>query len=105
YCHEQIRLFARASEAGKILGRTYLRPIDTFITHIFKDRSDFEMLISGAGGLPRDFIEMLDSLAKRKDYSVAKRWGRQDVQDTIRVHYTSNKLPNIVGTAHGAGTL
>lgn len=73
------------------------RPIDTFITHIFKNRDVFKTLVIGAGNLPRDFIEMFDAIAQRRNFSVVPTWTLGEIKSAIKTHYLSNKQSTIKG--------
>lgn len=90
FCNAELIYFQTHVEEtayGTIVGR----PIDTFITFIFKSHEVFATLITGAGGLPRDFIEMFDAIAEAKRFSVESRWNVKDVKSAIWEHYIKNK--------------
>jgi hypothetical protein len=78
YCNPDLEDF-RQKEELDFYGTRLIRPIETFITYIFKSRKEFETLIDGAGELPRDFVEMFDSLARARDFSVNPSWSMKDV--------------------------
>src|SRR5262249_18855951 len=78
YCNADLDEFRRKEEVD-FYGTELVHPIDTFITYIFKSRKEFETLIDGAGGLPRDFVEIFDSLARARDFSVTPPWSMKEV--------------------------
>jgi hypothetical protein len=94
YCNPDLEDF-REKEELDFYGTRLIRPIETFITYIFKSRTEFETLIDGAGGLPRDFVEIFDSLARARDFSVNPSWNMKDVKSNIREHCVKNKQSGI----------
>ena len=94
YCNSDLDEFRRKEEVD-FYGTELVRPIDTFITYIFKSRKEFETLIDGAGGLPRDFVEIFDSLARARDFSVTPPWSMKEVRSGIREHCVKNKQSDI----------
>jgi hypothetical protein len=94
FCNPDLDEFRRTEETD-FYGTRLIRPVDTFISYIFKSRKEFETLIEGAGGLPRDFVEIFDALARSRDFSVAPPWSMMDVTTSIREHCVKNKQSDI----------
>ena len=94
YCNPDLNDF-RAKEEADFYGTRLTRPLETFITYIFKSRREFETLIEGAGGLPRDFVEIFDALARTRDFSVHPTWNMKEVKTSIREHCVRNKQADI----------
>jgi hypothetical protein len=94
YCNPDLNAFRQAEETG-FYGARLIRPVDTFIDYIFKSRKEFNTLIEGAGGLPRDFVEIFDSLARRRDFSVSPPWSMPEVKLVIHEHCVKNKQSEI----------
>jgi hypothetical protein len=93
YCNPDLLDFKDRSEVD-LYGTPYLKPIETFISYIFKSREELAFLISGAGGLPRDFLEIFDIIAEARNFSVTPRWSMKDVKHGIRDHFLKRKLIN-----------
>jgi hypothetical protein len=94
YCNPDLNEFRQAEDVD-FYGTRLIRPMETFITYIFKSRQEFETLIGGAGGLPRDFVEIFDSLARARDFSVSPAWNMREVKSSIREHCVKNKQSDI----------
>jgi hypothetical protein len=94
YCNPDLNEFRQDQELD-FYGTRLIHPVETFITYIFKSRCEFETLIEGAGGLPRDFVEIFDSLARARDFSVSPLWNMKDVKSSIREHCVKNKQCHI----------
>jgi hypothetical protein len=94
YCNPDLIDF-RDKEETDFYGTRLIRPVETFITYLFKSRREFETLIEGAGGLPRDFVEIFDSLARSRDFSVQPTWNMKEVKASIREHCIRNKQADI----------
>jgi hypothetical protein len=94
FCSPELSAF-QTPGAYEMLGALYSRPLDTFISYIFKSRRELATLIRGSGALPRDFFEILDRIARAKEYSVDSPWTHRDVNEAIRGHYIANKQPGI----------
>ena len=84
-------------------GAKRTRPVETFITYIFKSRAEFETLIDGAGGLPRDFVEIFDAIARARDFSVTPLWNMKDVKSHVWEHCVKNKQSNLRGDRDSFG--
>ncbi len=74
----------------KRLGEDDKAAAHELINCLFLDVEAFETLISGAGRLPRDFLVLFDSLA-RKGFSINKKWNINDVRDIILENFYDNK--------------
>jgi hypothetical protein len=94
YCNPDLKDFCHNEELD-FYGTRLTRPVDTFITYLFKSRQEFETLIDGAGGLPRDFVEIFDSLARSREFSVLPTWNMKEVRSSIREHCVKNKQADI----------
>lgn len=99
FCNPELKAFQREEEFSSY-GTPYGKPIETFITYIFKTREVFSTLITGAGALPRDFIDMFDSIARSKDFSVTPPWTMVDVKQAVRDHFVKNKHPGVSLSGH-----
>lgn len=95
-CNSELLAFQRHKEIT-LYGTLDGSPIETFITHIFKSREIFKTLVIGSGNLPRDFIEMFDSIAQRRNFSVDPLWSMGDAKSAVRDHYLKNKHSSIRG--------
>jgi hypothetical protein len=94
FCNPDLDEF-REKEELDFYGTKRTRPVETFITYIFKSKAEFETLIDGAGGLPRDFVEIFDSIARARDFSVSPLWNMKDVKSHVWEHCVKNKQSNI----------
>jgi hypothetical protein len=94
YCNSDLEGFRQSSEVD-FYGTRSMRPVETFVEYIFKSRKEFETLIDGAGGLPRDFVEMFDALARSKGFSVNPRWNMKEVKSCVREHCVKTKQSDI----------
>ncbi len=94
YCNPDLNEFRQAEDVD-FYGTRLIRPIETFITYIFKSRKEFETLIEGAGGLPREFVEIFDALARARDFSVSPAWNMKEIKSSIREHCVKNKQSDI----------
>jgi hypothetical protein len=94
FCNTELLDFQGKGDES-FYGTPARRPIDTFITHLFKSREVFATLITGAGALPRDFIDMFDAIARANEFSVDPPWGMKDVKQAVRDHFVKNKQPGI----------
>jgi hypothetical protein len=101
YCNPDLEGF-RQSQPDDFYGTQIMRPVETFVTYIFKSHKEFETLIEGAGGLPRDFVEMFDSLARSKGFSVEPTWNMKDVKSCVREHCVKTKQSDIGDDAYEA---
>jgi energy-coupling factor transporter ATP-binding protein EcfA2 len=99
FCNPDLMAFQREDEISSY-GTPYGKPVDTFIDYIFKSKEVFSTLITGAGALPRDFIDMFDSIARSKDFSVVPPWTMLDVKQAVRDHFVKNKQPGIDLSGH-----
>lgn len=93
-CNPELLAFQRHEEVTPY-GTLHGRPVETFITHIFKSRDVFKTLVVGSGSLPRDFIEMFDSIAQNRKFSVDPLWSMADAKSAVRDHYLKNKHSSI----------
>ncbi len=102
FCNNDLYEMQR-KEIFEFYGVQYVRPIDTFINYIFKSRDAFENLISGSGSVPRDFIELFDSLAQSKQYSVTPPWSMREVKQAVHRHFVYHKhgINNLDEITHG----
>jgi hypothetical protein len=94
FCNPELNDFQRPG-AYEMLGSLYSRPIETFITYLFRSHRELATMIRGAGALPRDFFEIFDRVARAKNYLVDPPWSHRDVNMAIREHYIANKQPGI----------
>ena len=95
YCNSRLEIFASDAQSSP---RPALnaKPNREFITYVFKNRKIFSDVIKGAGRIPRDFIEIIDHIARERDYSVEPLWGYGDIAGSIHNHYIKNKEINII---------
>jgi hypothetical protein len=96
FCNPDLEEF-REKDEFDFYGTKRTRPVETFITYIFKSRAEFETLIDGAGGLPRDFVEIFDAIARARDFSVSPLWNMKDVKSHVWEHCVKNKQSNLRG--------
>ncbi len=82
-CNDALLEFQRELSFTKY-GTIQSLPLDTFITYIFKTRDVFNELVKGSGNLPRDFVEMFDSISHKKKYLVEPLWTMADSKQAIR---------------------
>jgi hypothetical protein len=94
YCNPELAVFDDKTDRD-FYGSPEVKPIDTFVSYIFKSRKELATLVRGAGGLPRDFIEMFDTIARNKDFGIKEAWGMGDVQNCVREHFIKTKQKNI----------
>jgi hypothetical protein len=99
-CNEKLLDFKSPAEPsqnneGTTYGTLDVHPLETFITHIFKSRDAFKLLVEGSGNLPRDFLEMIDAIAQVRKFSVDQLWTIKDVKNGVRDHYIRNKHSSI----------
>ena len=102
FCNPDLEEF-REKEEFDFYGAKRTRPVETFITYIFKSRAEFETLIDGAGGLPRDFVEIFDAIARARDFSVTPLWNMKDVKSHVWEHCVKNKQSNLRGDRDSFG--
>jgi hypothetical protein len=93
-CNPELLAFQKNEEFTHY-GTLHGRPVETFITHLFKTKEVFNTLVVGSGSLPRDFIEMFDSIAHTKKFRVDPPWSISDIKLAIRDHYLKNKHATI----------
>jgi hypothetical protein len=94
FCNLDLEQF-RDKEEVDFYGTKRTHPVETFITYIFKSRTEFETLIEGAGGLPRYFVEIFDVIARSRDFSVSPLWNVKDVNSHIWEHCVKDKQSDI----------
>jgi hypothetical protein len=94
YCNAALSVFDDKSNRD-FYGSPEVKPIDTFVTYIFKSTRELSTLVRGAGGLPRDFIEMFDTIARDRNFNTKEPWGMKDVQHCVREHFIKTKQKNI----------
>ena len=79
YCVDELKVFrAKGSERGAMI------PDQQFVLSIFADDDGFRELVKGAGGIPRDFLELFNQLAHRHGYSVERLWRVGTVRGCVR---------------------
>jgi len=94
YCNSDLEAFRESGQVD-FYGTQLTRPVETFVEYIFKSRKEFQTLIEGAGGLPRDFVEMFDALARSKDFRVTPPWTMKEVKSCVREHCIKTKQSDI----------
>jgi hypothetical protein len=94
FCNPDLQEFQEKEELD-FYGTKRTRPVETFITYLFKSRAEFETLIDGAGGLPRDFVEIFDAIARSRDFSVSPLWNMKDIKSHVWEHCVKNKQSDI----------
>ncbi len=91
FCNPDIASMRAKGEYQLFQSYVYQKPSETFIGYIFRNNDVFKTLVDGSGGVPRDFLEMVDTLARDKDYKVEPTWTMREIKEKIRTHFVHTK--------------
>jgi hypothetical protein len=90
FCVDELKVFrAKGGERGAMV------PDQQFVLSIFADEDGFRELVKGAGGIPRDFLELFNQLAHRHGYSVERLWRVSAVRGCVREVSVASKEDEI----------
>ncbi len=86
YCEPELKVFDTQHRDA---------PDEQFILSMFKDRRAFEELVRGADHVPREFLEIFNTVAQSYRYSVRNLWTAARVQECIHRLSVSDKQARI----------